>query len=74
MQALGVLGPDGLPNTEKFQWKTIPQGAATYGEFLTTKIRAHLFCSSTVAAAFDPRISGPCWLFSGCFVCSQECL
>ncbi|KAJ7912059.1 short-chain dehydrogenase [Mycena leptocephala] len=29
MQALGVLGPDGLPNTEKFQWKTIPQGAAT---------------------------------------------
>ncbi|KAJ7931030.1 short-chain dehydrogenase [Mycena leptocephala] len=40
MQAVGILGPDGLPNTEKFQWKTIPQGAAT-----------------TVAAAFDPRIS-----------------
>ncbi|KAJ7832058.1 short-chain dehydrogenase [Mycena olivaceomarginata] len=40
MQALGILGPDGLPNEEKFQWKTIPQGAAT-----------------TVAAAFDPRIS-----------------
>ncbi|KAJ7898065.1 hypothetical protein B0H13DRAFT_2032381 [Mycena leptocephala] len=40
LQALGILGPDGLPNTEKFQWKTIPQGAAT-----------------TVAAAFDPRIS-----------------
>ncbi|KAJ7897764.1 hypothetical protein B0H13DRAFT_2032574 [Mycena leptocephala] len=37
---VGILGPDGLPNTEKFQWKTIPQGAAT-----------------TVAAAFDPRIS-----------------
>jgi hypothetical protein len=33
MQALGILGPDGLPNEEKFQWKTIPQGAATYGEF-----------------------------------------
>ncbi|KAJ7146420.1 hypothetical protein C8R44DRAFT_845585 [Mycena epipterygia] len=29
MQALGVLGPDGRPNTKKFQWKTIPQGAAT---------------------------------------------
>jgi hypothetical protein len=28
-QALGLLGPDGLPNTEKMQWKTIPQGAAT---------------------------------------------
>jgi hypothetical protein len=30
MQALGILGPDGLPNKEKFDWKTIPQGAATY--------------------------------------------
>ncbi|KAJ7196107.1 hypothetical protein GGX14DRAFT_673872 [Mycena pura] len=29
MQALGFLGPDAKPNTEKFQWKTIPQGAAT---------------------------------------------
>ncbi|KAJ7142300.1 hypothetical protein C8R44DRAFT_846397 [Mycena epipterygia] len=29
MQALGVLGPDGKPNTEKMEWKTIPQGAAT---------------------------------------------
>ncbi|KAJ7643080.1 hypothetical protein DFH06DRAFT_1477288 [Mycena polygramma] len=29
MQALGVLGPDGQPNTESIQWKTIPQGAAT---------------------------------------------
>ncbi|KAJ6557062.1 hypothetical protein DFH09DRAFT_1084410 [Mycena vulgaris] len=25
----GLLGPDGLPNTEKLTWKTIPQGAAT---------------------------------------------
>ncbi|KAF7336959.1 Short-chain dehydrogenase/reductase family protein [Mycena venus] len=40
MQAFDILGRDGLPNEEKFQWKTIPQGAAT-----------------TVAAAFDPRIS-----------------
>ncbi|KAJ7146647.1 hypothetical protein C8R44DRAFT_724394 [Mycena epipterygia] len=29
MQAMGILGPDGLPNNEKFEWKTIPQGAAT---------------------------------------------
>ncbi|KAJ7894832.1 hypothetical protein B0H13DRAFT_2339118 [Mycena leptocephala] len=29
IQALGLLGPGGLPNTEKFQWKSIPQGAAT---------------------------------------------
>ncbi|KAJ7785166.1 hypothetical protein DFH07DRAFT_948246 [Mycena maculata] len=41
LQGTGTLGPDGLPNTEKYQWKTIPQGAAT-----------------TVAAAFDPRLSG----------------
>ncbi|KAJ6573384.1 hypothetical protein DFH09DRAFT_1312086 [Mycena vulgaris] len=24
-----MLGPDGLPNREKWEWKTIPQGAAT---------------------------------------------
>ncbi|KAJ7453656.1 NAD-P-binding protein [Mycena galericulata] len=29
LQAIGALGPDGLPNQENFQWKTIPQGAAT---------------------------------------------
>ncbi|KAJ7107766.1 NAD-P-binding protein [Mycena epipterygia] len=29
LQSIGVLGPDGLPNTETFAWKTIPQGAAT---------------------------------------------
>ncbi|KAJ6595039.1 short-chain dehydrogenase [Mycena vulgaris] len=29
MQAAGILGPDGLPNKTKFEWKTIPQGAAT---------------------------------------------
>ncbi|KAJ7152607.1 hypothetical protein C8R43DRAFT_1003067 [Mycena crocata] len=40
LQAMGILNSDGLPNTEKFEWKTIPQGAAT-----------------TVAAAFDPRIT-----------------
>jgi hypothetical protein len=45
LQASGILGPDGLPNTEKYEWKTILQGAAT-----------------TVAAAFDPRISGTCLL------------
>ncbi|KAJ7130236.1 hypothetical protein C8R44DRAFT_775160 [Mycena epipterygia] len=29
MIAAGILTPDGLPNPEKFEWKTIPQGAAT---------------------------------------------
>ncbi|KAJ7119828.1 NAD-P-binding protein [Mycena epipterygia] len=29
MQSIGILGPDRLPNTEKYAWKTIPQGAAT---------------------------------------------
>ncbi|KAJ7800709.1 hypothetical protein B0H14DRAFT_1687263 [Mycena olivaceomarginata] len=29
LQALGVLLPDGKPNTALGQWKTIPQGAAT---------------------------------------------
>ncbi|KAJ6554937.1 hypothetical protein DFH09DRAFT_1365914 [Mycena vulgaris] len=29
LQAVGVLGPDGLPSEVKFAFKTIPQGAAT---------------------------------------------
>jgi len=29
MQAYGVVGPDGKPNTKDHKWKTIPQGAAT---------------------------------------------
>ncbi|CAK5278662.1 unnamed protein product [Mycena citricolor] len=29
MKSLGILGPDGKPNTENIQWKTIPEGAAT---------------------------------------------
>ncbi|KAJ7457958.1 NAD-P-binding protein [Mycena galericulata] len=29
LQSIGALGPDGLPNQETFQWKSIPQGAAT---------------------------------------------
>jgi len=29
LQAAGILGADGQPNTEKMKWKTIPQGAAT---------------------------------------------
>ncbi|KAJ7142452.1 NAD-P-binding protein [Mycena epipterygia] len=29
MQAYGILGPDGKPDTENVEWKTIPQGAAT---------------------------------------------
>ncbi|KAJ6554927.1 hypothetical protein DFH09DRAFT_1365910 [Mycena vulgaris] len=41
LQALGALGPDGLPHEDqKHNFKTIPQGAAT-----------------TVAAAFDPGLN-----------------
>ncbi|KAJ7046436.1 hypothetical protein C8F04DRAFT_1227551 [Mycena alexandri] len=29
MISIGILTPEGLPNTEKYEWKTIPQGAAT---------------------------------------------
>ncbi|KAJ7159747.1 NAD-P-binding protein, partial [Mycena filopes] len=29
MLLAGLLHPDGTPNTEKFSWKTLPQGAAT---------------------------------------------
>jgi hypothetical protein len=33
LQELGILRPDGVPETEKYQWKTIPEGAATCAEF-----------------------------------------
>ncbi|KAJ7084513.1 hypothetical protein B0H15DRAFT_848014 [Mycena belliarum] len=29
LKAFGILGPDGKPNTEKYEWKTVAQGAAT---------------------------------------------
>ncbi|KAJ7467699.1 hypothetical protein FB451DRAFT_1401683 [Mycena latifolia] len=29
LKTFGLLGPDGLPSTEKLQWKTMAQGAAT---------------------------------------------
>ncbi|KAJ7626596.1 NAD-P-binding protein [Mycena polygramma] len=29
VQKIGLLGPDGQPSTEKYPWKTIPEGAAT---------------------------------------------
>ncbi|KAJ7732173.1 NAD-P-binding protein [Mycena metata] len=57
MQALGILGPDGLPNKEKFDWKTIPQGAATYILIVNRSVFVLMLFDSTVAAAFDPRIS-----------------
>ncbi|KAJ7231157.1 hypothetical protein B0H12DRAFT_1077231 [Mycena haematopus] len=59
MQAFGILGPDGQPNTETMQWKTIPQGAATYGRFfnLRTTTSDPVRVSSTVAAAFDPSLN-----------------
>lgn len=35
---IGLLGPDGLPNEEGFAYKTIPQGAATWGTFITLQL------------------------------------
>ncbi|KAJ7477989.1 hypothetical protein B0H11DRAFT_1916839 [Mycena galericulata] len=57
------LGPDKLPNTEKFQWKTLPQGAATCAANSRFPSSSHLtfsriiFRHSIVAAAFDPRVN-----------------
>lgn len=58
MQAAGILGPDGLPNKEKYDWKTIPQGAATYILIVNRSVFVLMLFDSTVAAAFDPRIGG----------------
>ncbi|KAJ6523314.1 hypothetical protein B0H19DRAFT_1276968 [Mycena capillaripes] len=71
MQALGILGPDGQPNTEKFQWKTIPQGAATtvaaaFDPRINDKPGAYLDDStvkneSVVAHSSDPANAARLW-------------
>ncbi|KAJ7183417.1 NAD-P-binding protein [Mycena filopes] len=54
---LGLLNPDGTPNTEKFPaWKTIPAGAAT-----------------TIAAAFDPGLDAtPGAYLCDCVVANEK--
>ncbi|KAJ7432154.1 hypothetical protein FB451DRAFT_1420771 [Mycena latifolia] len=64
MQALGILGPDGLPNTEKFEWKTIPQGAATtvaaaFDPRLNDKPGAYLDNSIVANEIVAPHSSDP---------------
>ncbi|KAJ7359718.1 hypothetical protein DFH08DRAFT_846810 [Mycena albidolilacea] len=71
IQALGILGPDGLPNEEKFQWKTIPQGAATtvsaaFDPRISDKPGSYLDDSrianeSVVAHSSDPTNSERLW-------------
>ncbi|KAJ6540327.1 hypothetical protein B0H19DRAFT_1175470 [Mycena capillaripes] len=71
MQALGILGPDGQPNTEKRQWKTIPQGAATsvaaaFDPRLNDKPGAYLDDStvkneSVIAHSSDPANAARLW-------------
>ncbi|KAJ6536844.1 histidine phosphatase superfamily [Mycena capillaripes] len=71
MQALGILGPDGLPNKEKFQWKTIAQGAATtiaaaFDPRINDKPGAYLddstIATETVAAhSSDPANAEKLW-------------
>ncbi|KAJ7058548.1 hypothetical protein C8F01DRAFT_1148523, partial [Mycena amicta] len=44
MQSMNLFGADGKPNTKDFQWKTIPQGAAT-----TPRLPGAYLDDSTVA-------------------------
>ncbi|KAJ7359723.1 short-chain dehydrogenase [Mycena albidolilacea] len=64
LQALGMLGPDGLPNKEKFQWKTIPQGAATtvvaaFDPRISDKPGSYLDDSQVANEAVAPHSSDP---------------
>ncbi|KAJ7648551.1 NAD-P-binding protein [Mycena rosella] len=63
-QAAGVLGPDGLPNKDAFDWKTIPQGAATtvaaaFDSRLDDKPGAYLFDCVEANATVAPHASDP---------------
>ncbi|KAF7338945.1 Short-chain dehydrogenase/reductase family protein [Mycena venus] len=74
LQALGVLLPDGKPNTAFGQWKTIPQGAATtvaaaFDTRLNDKPGAYLdncvVANEKVAAhSSDPVIAEKLWTVS----------
>ncbi|KAJ6554973.1 hypothetical protein DFH09DRAFT_1166014 [Mycena vulgaris] len=49
-QAAGILGPDGLPSTEKYTWKTIPQGAATTVDCVEANVQIAPHSSDPVIA------------------------
>ncbi|KAJ7032070.1 short-chain dehydrogenase, partial [Mycena alexandri] len=63
-QAMGILGPDGLPDEEKFQWKTIPQGAATtvaasFDPRINDKPGAYINDSTVASESIAPHSSDP---------------
>ncbi|KAJ7142319.1 hypothetical protein C8R44DRAFT_865670 [Mycena epipterygia] len=64
MQAYGILGADGKPNTEKVEWKTLPQGAATtvtaaFDKRLNDKPGAYLFDCNEATQDIAPHSSDP---------------
>ncbi|KAF7360700.1 Short-chain dehydrogenase/reductase family protein [Mycena venus] len=72
LQAIGMLGPDGRPNTATFQWKTIAQGAATtvataFDPRLNDKPGAYLndcavATETVVAHSSDPANAEKLWV------------
>ncbi|KAJ7153996.1 hypothetical protein C8R43DRAFT_1186907 [Mycena crocata] len=64
MIAAGILHPDGTPNTDKFEWKNIPQGAATtvaaaFDPRLEDKPGAYLVDSAEANDQIAPHTSDP---------------
>ncbi|KAJ7491440.1 hypothetical protein B0H11DRAFT_2009078 [Mycena galericulata] len=55
LQEAGHLTAEGRPNTDNMEWKSIPEGAATYVQPLYC-LTHRSQTTSTVAAAFDPRL------------------
>ncbi|KAJ7822910.1 NAD-P-binding protein [Mycena olivaceomarginata] len=61
---MGILNPDGSPNTEKVTWKTIPQGAATtlaaaFDTRLDAKPGAYLSDAVEASEQISPHASDP---------------
>ncbi|KAJ7314248.1 NAD-P-binding protein [Mycena albidolilacea] len=71
---MGILNTDGSPNTEKFTWKSIPQGAATtLAAAFDTRLDTHpgAYLSDAVVAndqiaphASDPETAAKLWTIS----------
>ncbi|KAJ7465024.1 hypothetical protein FB451DRAFT_1369964 [Mycena latifolia] len=64
LKALGILGPDGLPNTEKLEWKTMAQGAATtvaaaFDTRIEDKPGAYLYDCVEASVKIAPHSSDP---------------
>ncbi|KAJ7166320.1 hypothetical protein C8R43DRAFT_985472 [Mycena crocata] len=64
MIAAGILNPDGLPNKDKIEWKTIPQGAATtvaaaFDPRIEDKPGAYLVDSKEANDQIAPHTSDP---------------